>query len=69
MPAFGINLTRNGSQVFRIPLEPGEVENLTEFFKYFLQSLYEHRHLEESKRLQEYKSKSEDTTVSEEAPF
>lgn len=69
VPAFGINLTRNGSQVFRIPLEPGEVENLTEFFKYFLQSLYEHRHLEESKRLQEYKSKSENTTVSEEAPF
>jgi len=26
MPAFGIVITRNGNQVFKIPLEPGEVE-------------------------------------------
>jgi hypothetical protein len=58
VPAFGITFTRNGSQTFRIPLEPGEVENLSEYLKYYLNCLYEHRRIEESKRMQEYKSKN-----------
>lgn len=75
LPAFGITFTRNGSQTFRIPLEPGEVENLTEYFKYYLTCLYEHRKIEESKRMQEYKSKNStsqnNSTQSndEDAPF
>ncbi len=58
LPAFGITLTRNGTQTFRVPLEPGEVENLIEFFRYFLGVLYEHRKKEEEIRLQEYRSKN-----------
>ena len=34
--AFGISVTRNGNQTFRLPLEPGEVEALKRLiYKYF----------------------------------
>lgn len=59
LPAFGITLTRNGSQNFRIPLEPGEVENLTEFFKHYLHCLYEYRRIEDHKKMQSYRDKSD----------
>jgi len=49
LPAFGAVLTRNGNQVFRIPLEPGEVEALSEFLRFFLGELYKHRRREEIK--------------------
>ena len=36
VPAFGISVTRNGNQTFRLPLEPGEVEALKRLiYKYF----------------------------------
>lgn len=75
LPAFGITFTRNGSQTFRIPLEPGEVENLIEYFRYYLNCLYDHRKIEESKRMQEYKSNKSSNQNnsprdnSEDAPF
>ena len=71
MPAFGITFTRNGSQTFRIPLEPGEVENLLEFFKYYLSCLYDHRKKEEAIKLEKYKSKNNNNknTDTEDAPF
>lgn len=33
IPAFGISITRNGSDTFKIPLEPGEVEVILEFIR------------------------------------
>ena len=33
VPAFGISITRNGSDTFKIPLEPGEVEVVKELVK------------------------------------
>ena len=63
VPAFGAVFTRNGNQTFRIPLEPGEVETLSEFLKFFLGELYKHRRREEikvqkNKKSQEEKSKT-----------
>jgi len=40
IPAFGMVLTRNGNQVFRLPLEPGEVETLKRLFKFYLNELF-----------------------------
>ena len=64
LPAFGVTFTRNGNQTFRIPIEPGEVENLKEFFRYYLSNLYDYRRLEEHKKLQDYKTKTTDNPVS-----
>ena len=68
IPAFGINVTRNGNQVFRIPVEPGEVENLSEFFRFYLSELYKHRRREDIKRIKN-SSPSNTNDSSEEAPF
>ena len=46
VPAFGAVFTRNGNQTFRIPLEPGEVQALTEFLRFYLNELYKHRRRE-----------------------
>lgn len=35
-PAFGINVTRNSAQTFRLPLEAGETEVLSELFKEYI---------------------------------
>lgn len=67
LPAFGINFTRNGNQAFRIPLEPGEVENVSAFFKFYLNSLYSHRRKIEIEKAKEYNSKKEEGSNS--APF
>jgi len=40
-PAFGINITRNSTQIFRIPLEAGEVEVLAELLKEFIKQSFE----------------------------
>ena len=40
VPAFGMVLTRNGNQVFRLPLEPGEVETLKGLFNFYLGELF-----------------------------
>lgn len=73
VPAFGITFTRNGNQSFRVPLEPGEVENLDQFFKFYLKELYSHRRREEIKNLQKYKKETQEESAtsenSSEAPF
>jgi len=74
LPAFGITFTRNGSQTFRVPLEPGEVENLDEFFRFYLSKLYEHRRKEEIKNIQKYKNEQKEevrpeSSDSDSAPF
>ena len=75
LPAFGITFTRNGNQSFRIPLEPGEVENLCEFLRFYLNTLYTHRRKQELQKFQDYQSKRnekkgrEELSESEDAPF
>lgn len=78
LPAFGITFTRNGNQTFRIPLEPGEVENLKSFFQFYLTELYECRKQKDLEKLEKYRSKykkkenTEQTSQeeeSEEVPF
>ena len=42
-PAFGISITRNGNQTFKIPLEAGEVTCISILIENLLKSLYETR--------------------------
>ena len=73
VPAFGALFTRNGNQTFRIPLEPGEVQALTEFLMFYLNELYKHRRREEIKNHKNKKNESGATntkpTNSDDAPF
>lgn len=39
IPAFGIVFTRNGSDTFRIPVEPGEVERIISLLESYLKRL------------------------------
>jgi hypothetical protein len=43
IPAFGISVTRNGSDNFKISLEPGEVEVISEFIRSILSRITEFR--------------------------
>jgi hypothetical protein len=43
VPAFGLSLIRNGNQVYKIPLDPGEVTMLKVFLTLALTKLYETR--------------------------
>jgi hypothetical protein len=65
VPAFGLVLTRNGNQVFRLPLEPGEVETLKCLLKRYLNELF-------TASKEKYKQASKEkarTSLSDEAPF
>jgi hypothetical protein len=65
VPAFGMVLTRNGNQVFRLPLEPGEVETLKCFLKRYLDELFSASQAKAKKQMEE---KSESRS-SDKAPF
>ena len=41
IPAFGITVIRNGSQTFKIPIEPGEVEVLKSLLNTILTKIFE----------------------------
>ncbi len=41
--AFGMTITRNGNQTFKISLEPGEVRVVEEYLKVFLKELFDSR--------------------------
>lgn len=43
IPAFGISITRNGSDTFKIPLEPGEVEVISEFIRSIINKIINFR--------------------------
>lgn len=43
VPAFGISITKGKGNTFKIALEPGEVEVLSEFLRKFLQTLIDFR--------------------------
>jgi hypothetical protein len=71
LPAFGMVLTRNGNQTFKVPLEPGETETLKSFMKrylfdYFEKSgtAYKNKHKEEDSG-----DSQSDVLDQDEAPF
>jgi len=41
--AFGVNFTRNGNQIFKVSLEPGESEAIMQLCKHILSRLFEQR--------------------------
>jgi hypothetical protein len=40
LPAFGLSVSRNGNQTFKLPLEPGECQCVIELIKLLLQKIY-----------------------------
>lgn len=42
-PAFGLTITRNGNQTFKIPIECGEARNICALLKIFLEMLFRER--------------------------
>ena len=63
IPAFGMVLTRNGNQTFRLPMEPGEIETLKCFMKKYLDVFFT-----KNANLQS-KTKTAEEKTTEEAPF
>ena len=68
-PAFGISVTRNSSQTYKLPLEAGETEALSELFKkYILESFavndsYSNQKPKQGPKLEEPKAPDEDFDV------
>lgn len=56
IPAFGISVTRNGSDTFKISLEPGEVQAVSQFIKVILSRIYNFRIENHIKNQKEYKN-------------
>ena len=53
IPAFGISVTRNGTDTFKISLEPGEVEAVKALINVILERIYSHRIEEQIKKVKE----------------
>lgn len=66
--AFGINVTRGGN-TFKIPLEQGEIEVVTEFLKNFLKRLLDKRFSNQIKDRQNKQKNSTKSPELETAPF
>ena len=62
VPAFGLSITKNGSNTFKIPLEPGEVECLKVFMETILHQIYNHR-------TRKYSPSSSDNPADDECPI
>ena len=43
LPAFGLSITKNGNNTFKLPLEPGEAECLSQFISVILHEIYAFR--------------------------
>ena len=76
IPAFGLSVSRNGNQNFKLPLEPGECQCIVELIKLLLQKIY----IARLEKIENYKrQKMQNTSVTaedlginesqEEAPF
>lgn len=64
--AFGLTITRNGNQTFKISIEPGEVRVIEEFLKHYLKEFFEAK----SKMLDKNKGSSASVeNLSEDPPF
>lgn len=60
-PCFGISITQNGNNTFKIPLEPGEALCIKQYIYQIINDLYKHRFKTRMKEFQ--KSKSEDCPI------
>ena len=56
VPAFGISVTRNGSDTFKISVEPGEVQDISVFIKVILSRLYNYRIEKQIENQKQYSS-------------
>lgn len=54
-PCFGLSITKNGNNTFKIPLEPGESFCIKQYIKKILNSIYSQR---DTIRLKEYSNSS-----------
>ena len=65
--AFSVSFVRNGNQNFVIGLEPGETEEVMEYLKFVLQSLFRTRFAKEQAEFE--KSRTKPSTSSQPPPF
>ena len=65
VPAFGLVVTRNGNQTFRLPLSPGECEGLISLIAFLLNKIYLFREQKAAQFSADYKT----PTSSEDPPF
>ena len=64
--AFGLTITRNGNQSFKISIEPGEVRVIEEFIKNYLSDFFKSK----SENLDKAKDNtSNNSNLSEDPPF
>lgn len=66
LPAFGVSVTRNGNQTFKISLEPGEAECLKSFISNLLTNIYSHRI---DSRQKSYNASNDSSPNSSQPPF
>jgi len=59
-PCFGISITKNGNNTFKIPLEPGESYCIKEYIKSIIHKIYKKR---DEVRLKGYNTPSEDCPI------
>lgn len=68
-PAFGMVLTRNGNQTFRLPLEAGETETLKCFLKKYLDEFFSKKQNPRSNKNNNEEQADRGNTSQDEAPF
>lgn len=59
-PCFGLSITKNGNNTFKIPLEPGEALCVKEYIKNIILKIYAKR---DQERLKDYSTPSEDCPI------
>jgi len=59
-PCFGLSITKNGNNTFKIPLEPGESYCIKEYIKSIIHEIYKKR---DEARLKGYSKPSEDCPI------
>ena len=60
IPAFGIQFTRNGNQVFQISLEPGESEVIMEYLSFILREIFSRRAQKQAEEIRKSHQKLKD---------
>ena len=70
-PAFGLVITRNGNQTFRLPLSPGECECLISLLGFLLNKIYLFREQKSAQFSGDHKTNtaSQSIATSDEPPF
>ena len=58
-PCFGISITKNGNNTFKIPLEPGECTCVKEYIRSILQKIYQQRN---DNRINDYNNSTQNNS-------